>query len=64
MRLQIQDREPLLTPEDCILAEDIVKADPEVVALLKDQYGLTNLALVACDPWSGNCNPLDPQAPA
>ena len=53
--LQVQDREPLMTPEDCILAEDIVKADPEVVALLKEKYGLTDLALVACDPWSGAC---------
>ena len=47
-----------MTPEDCILAEDIVKADSEVVALLKEKYGLTDLALVACDPWSGACTHL------
>ncbi|BDA50132.1 Primary amine oxidase [Coccomyxa sp. Obi] len=56
---EVQDREPLLTPEDCILAEDIAKADPEVVALLKEKYGLTDLALVACDPWSVHMPPIE-----
>lgn len=51
--MQVADREPLLTPEDCLLAEEIVKADADIVALLKDQYGITDLALIACDPWSG-----------
>ena len=51
--LQIKDRQPLLTPEDCILAEDIAKADPEVAAMVKEAYGITDLSLLACDPWSG-----------
>jgi hypothetical protein len=49
----VEDRQPLLTPEDCLLAEEIVKADSEIVELLKNQYGITDLSLVACDPWSG-----------
>ena len=55
--LQIKDRQPLLTPEDCILAEDIAKADPEVAAMVKEAYGITDLSLLACDPWSGWCPP-------
>ena len=50
---QIEGKEPLLTPEDCLLAEEIVKADPNIAAMLHDDYGITDLSLVACDPWSG-----------
>ena len=28
-----------------------VKADPGIQKLLKERYGVTNMALVACDPW-------------
>ena len=28
-----------------------VKADPGIQKLLKDRYGVTDMALVACDPW-------------
>ncbi len=51
--VQVKDKQPLLTPEDCILAEDIAKADPEVAAMVKEAYGITDLSLLACDPWSG-----------
>ena len=51
--VQVEGKQPLLTPEDCLLAEEIVKADPEVAAMLRDDYGITDLSLVACDPWSG-----------
>ena len=51
--MQVKDKQPLLTPEDCILAEDIAKADPEVAAMVKEAYGITDLSLLACDPWSG-----------
>jgi hypothetical protein len=44
--------QPLLTPDDCDLAEKITKADPKVAKLLKDRYGITDLSLVAADPWS------------
>ncbi len=49
----MEGKQPLLTPEDCLLAEEIVKADPEIAAMLRDDYGITDLSLVACDPWSG-----------
>ena len=59
-RAQVKDRQPLLTPEDCVLAEDIAKADAEVAAMVKEAYGITDLSLLACDPWSGvpACPPL------
>ena len=44
--------QPPYSPDDCFLAEDIVKADEEVASLLKERYGIEDLALVACDPWS------------
>lgn len=49
----------LAHPEDCILAEDIAKADPEVQRKLRDEYGITDLALVACDPWSVHGPPVE-----
>lgn len=50
--LQVEGVEPLASPDDCILAEQIAKADPKVREMLK-RRGVTNLDLVACDPWSG-----------
>ena len=35
------------------MAEDIAKKDPEVQRKLREEYGITDLSLVACDPWSG-----------
>lgn len=49
--LQVEGVQPMVTIEDCVEAEEIVKADPGVRALLKDRYGLTDMALVAADPW-------------
>lgn len=43
----------LAHPEDCLLAEEVAKADPEVQRKLREEYGITNLDMVACDPWSG-----------
>ena len=42
----------MLTPDDCLDAEAIAKADPAVQARLK-LHGITDMDLVACDPWSG-----------
>jgi hypothetical protein len=50
--LQKRGAEPLASPDDCELAEAITKADAEVQALLKER-NITQLDLVACDPWSG-----------
>lgn len=44
--------QPMLTPEDCDLAEEIMKASPEVQQALKDRYGITDMDKVAGDPWS------------
>lgn len=44
--------QPLFSPDDCALAESIVKADPEVAALLKSRYGIDDLTNLVCDPWS------------
>ncbi len=46
--------EPPLSPDDCFLGEKIAKADPEVQKQLKLR-GVTDLDLVACDTWSGEC---------
>ena len=50
--VQLEGVEPLASPDDCLLAEEIAKADPGVQEQLK-QRGVTDVSLVACDPWSG-----------
>ncbi|BDA42557.1 Primary amine oxidase [Coccomyxa sp. Obi] len=49
--VKVEGVQPMVTIEDCVEAEEIVKADLGVRALLKDRYGLTDMALVAADPW-------------
>lgn len=44
--------QPLLTPDDCNLAEEIAKSSSEVQHALKERYGITDMARVAADPWS------------
>jgi primary-amine oxidase len=45
--------QPLLTPDDCFLAESIVKKDENVRKLLLDRYGIDDMQKqVAADPWS------------
>lgn len=44
--------QPLFSPDDCNLAETIVKSDLTVVALLKSRYGIEDLSNLVCDPWS------------
>ena len=41
----------MVTIEDCVEAEEIVKADEGIRALLKDRYGITDMSMVAADPW-------------
>ena len=50
---QVEGVQPLATPDDCFDAEAIAKGDAGLQALLLEKYGITDLALVACDPWSG-----------
>ena len=51
---QVEGGEPALSPDDCLHGERIAKADPKVQEQLKLR-GVTNLDLVVCDPWSGQC---------
>jgi len=44
--------QPLLTPEDCELAEEISKSSPWVQEVLKDRYGITDMSRVVGDPWT------------
>jgi len=56
---KVEGVQPLASPEDCFDAEAIAKADPEVVSLLKERYGISDLDLVACDPWSVHSAPKE-----
>lgn len=55
---QMEGVQPLCTPDDCIDAENIAKADAQVQSLLKERYGLTDMSLVICDPWSVHASPV------
>ena len=41
----------MVTIEDCVEAEEIVKSDEGIKALLKERYGITDMSMVAADPW-------------
>ena len=41
----------MITIDDCLEAEAIVKEDATIKSILKERYGLTNMDLVAADPW-------------
>jgi hypothetical protein len=60
--MQKKNVEALATPDDCLLAEEIAKADPGVQAMLQER-NITSLDLVACDPWSG-AYPFLPPTPS
>ena len=49
----------MATPDDCFEAEAIAKADPEVRRLLLERHGVSDMALVACDPWSVHLAPRE-----
>ena len=54
--VELEGVQPLLTPDDCFLAEEIAKADPKVKELLAERYGIIDLeANLCCDPWSVHC---------
>merc|ERR1712151_179087 len=44
--------QPMFTPEDCDLAEEIMKSSHSVQEALKIRYGITDLSRIAGDPWS------------
>jgi primary-amine oxidase len=47
----------MFTPDDCFDAEAIGKADPQVIKLLETKFGITDLSMVVCDPWSIHAEP-------
>lgn len=55
---EVPGAQALITPDDCVEAEAIAKSDPEVQRLLRERYGVTDLSLVCCDPWSVHASPL------
>lgn len=48
---QVEGVQPMVTIEDCVEAEEIVKADEGIRTLLRERYGITDMAMVAADPW-------------
>ena len=42
-------QQPMLTPDDCLLAESVVKDDPRFKSLLAERYGILDAEKVACD---------------
>ncbi|KAL3159938.1 hypothetical protein ABBQ38_010331 [Trebouxia sp. C0009 RCD-2024] len=55
---ELEGVQPLASPDDCLLAEQIAKADPKVREMLK-MRGVTDMDLVACDPWSVHMVPCE-----
>ena len=49
---QVKGVQPMASPDDCNDAEEVAKGDPRVQELLAKR-GITDMSLVACDPWSG-----------
>ena len=43
---------PLLTPDDCDLAETIARGDAGLRAALKERFDFTDMDRLICDPWS------------
>ena len=48
---QLEGVQPTVTLDDCLDAEEVVKADPGIQKLLLERYGISDLGLVAVDPW-------------
>jgi primary-amine oxidase len=47
-------KQPLFSPDDLTLVEDIVQGNEVVAAALKERYSIDDMSRVACDPWSMN----------
>ena len=46
--------QPMLTPDDCFLAEEIAKSSKELQVALKERYGIIDMDKVVGDPVSMN----------
>ncbi|MEW5302648.1 MAG: hypothetical protein WDW36_005411 [Sanguina aurantia] len=56
---EIHNAQPMLTPCDAELAEQIVRKDPGMAKLLCERYGITNMNLVAVDGWAVHGEPTE-----
>lgn len=46
-------QQPPFSPDDCLLAEAIVKGDTEIIKLVRDRFGIVDVEnQLVCDPWS------------
>ena len=46
-------KQPLFSPDDCDLAEKLVKESDEIAKLVQERYGNTDIEKqLVCDPWS------------
>ena len=41
----------MVSCDDTLEAEEVVLRDPGVQKLLRERYGITDMSLVAADPW-------------
>ena len=46
--------QPMFSPDDLTLVEEIIQNSPVVAKVLKERYGIDDMTRVACDPWSIN----------
>jgi Cu2+-containing amine oxidase len=46
--------QPMFTPDDLTMVEEMIQNSPVVAAVLKERYGIDDMTRVACDPWSIN----------
>ena len=48
---QAEGVQPMVSPDDTFLAEEVVLSSPEVQQLLLSRYGISDPSKVVCDPW-------------
>lgn len=49
---QLEGVQPTTTPNDNLLAEQIIMADPQIRQLCSERYGITDPNLIVFDPWT------------
>ena len=48
---QLNGVQPTVTVDDAVEAEEIMKANPEFQKVVAERYGITNMDVLAVDPW-------------
>lgn len=49
---QVEGVQPTTTPDDNVLAEHIIMADPRIRQLLRERYDISDPDLIVFDPWT------------